>query len=264
MVFAMLAMFFVVATSDRDVRKGGAQTAFSLTRDGHFQIAADEEAARPAQSSRNSSVDAPRKIRALLPFEHVELTKNYTIPYEKHVKSGGWFHKPPKALKMQTAAAPSSFANRTNDWMKLSQMAAGSLASTRSQASVAASDDSEAAGLKPKPTMPPERYKAKPKKWPGRTWDTYQRAYEKLKPLRGGVGNVAATAAAAILGPESCILKILYVFYVMDGEDDYPYIPRGCGDMFDFALNANGCHVPWMLIVGALFIVTGTHASAKD
>jgi len=49
----------------------------------------------------------------------------------------------------------------------------------------------------------------------------------------------------------------------MEGEDDYPYIPRGCGNMFDFALNANSMPVPWMLIVGALFIITGTHSSAN-
>merc|ERR1719321_1630284 len=169
-------------------------------------------------------------------------------------QKGGWYN--PK--KDRSSSAASSFVNRTEDWMTLSQVAAGSLGSHRLLLSARPGESSGFTNT-PKPTMPPDRYKAKPKSWPIRAWNSYQRAYNYLAPLRGGAGNVVATGAAMVLGPDSCILKILYVFFAMDGEDDYPYVPRGCGDMFNFALNANSIPVPYMLLAGALALVIGTH-----
>jgi len=243
-----------IAEAGRDTHKGAGATSLSLTRDGHFQLAADLAASEPVAELKPAE---PRRIHALTPMETQAQTTvvNATAPQSQvnAVREGAWVQK---AQPLGHTSA-SSFVNRTTNWMQLSQMLAGSLAAR-------APAPSTPTGPTPKPTVPPDRYKAKPKSWPMRAWGSYQRAYEKLKPLRGGAGNVAATAAAAFLGPDSCILKILYVFYTADGEDDYPYIPRGCGDMFDFALDANSMPVPWMLIVGALFIITGTHSTANS
>lgn len=259
---AVFAWCCAIANADRDSHKGGGmKNSFSVHRDGHFQLATERDEAAPEPSQAGQTVSPggeARKIKALLPDEPKNLSGNgvkTTDPKILAVQQGGWFHQPEKP---RWKPLGSSFVNRTEDWMTLSHVASGSLASTRLQ-----SNDEE--GMKtPQPTVPPERYKSQPKSWPSKAWDEYQRAYEKLAPLRGGVGNTIATVAAVFLGPDSCILKILYVFFSMDGEDDYPYIPRGCGDMFDFALNANSIPVPWMLIAGALFIVTGTHSSANS
>jgi hypothetical protein len=185
----------------------------------------------------------------------VETTRNETSvnPYVKARQQGQWPRKP-KQSSAPSLVQASAFANRTSDWMKLSQMAAGALVSTRSQRA-----DPEP---KATPTVPPERFKTRPKGWGDRAWDEYEKAAKAMAPFRGARGNQMATFASLFLGADNCILKLMYVFYHEDGEDDYPYVPRGCGDMFDFAiLGANGMHVPWMLIVGALFIVTGTHSS---
>lgn len=232
-VFAHFALCSIVVSADRDSHKIGPKSSIHLTRDGHFQLA---EVARHSDSSAPAAEVAtaePRKIRALSDLESRAL-----VP-----------------MVMKNTRPAGSFVNRTDDWMTLSQVAAGSLASTRLQTVVMNT---------PAPTVPPNRYEKKPSSWPATGWSAYKRAEAALKPLRGGAGNGVATVAAVFLGPDSCILKILYVFFSMDGEDDYPYIPRGCGNMFDFALNANSIPVPWMLIVGALFIITGTHSSANS
>jgi len=278
-VFAVIVLLVAFAIAERPSKTGGgARTSLSLATDGHFQVAADDLAApEPAfEESNNASGKGgkavTRKIQALIPAEPVMLSEKDRDPRVKHVKEGGWYQGKPSNPETARATAASSFVNRTSDWMKLSQMAAGSLASTRVKAVTAGTGVDARSGDRrrkdPAPTMPPERFKDQPKDWKGtkgkRAWDTFQGAYAKLAPFRGGTGNVIATGAAMILGPDSCILKILYSFYSMDGEDDYPYIPRGCGDMFDFALNANGLPVPWFLIVGALFIVTGTHSATNS
>jgi len=249
------ALCCIIAHAGRDTRKNVGAASLSLTRDGHFQLAANLAAPKPTLELKP---DKPRRIRALLTETQARTTVVHAAAPQRQVMAvheGAWIQK----AQHPVLPAASSFVNRTNDWMALSHMLAGSLAK-RAPTQPAPTQS----GPTPKPTVPPDRYKAKPKSWPMRAWGEYQQAYEKLKPLRGGAGNVAATAAAAFLGPDSCILKILYVFYTADGEDDYPYIPRGCGDMFDFALDANSMPVPWMLIVGALFIITGTHSTANS
>lgn len=219
-----------------------------MTRDGHFQLAADVPADAPVVDAADvpADVPAPRRIKALLPLEPHEVDERITDERVLSVKKGGWFNS--RQHKPTPAAA--SFVNRTDNWMALSHMANGEHLSTHVQIAT------------PQPTVPPQRYQKKPPAWPVTAWHEYQKVYQQLKPLREGPGHHAATVAAVFLGPDSCVLKIMYVFFTKTGEDDYPYVPRGCGDMFDFALNANSMPVPWMLIVGTVLIVTGTHSSA--
>merc|ERR1719321_564678 len=84
-------------------------------------------------------------------------------------QKGGWYN--PK--KDRSSSAASSFVNRTEDWMTLSQVAAGSLGSHRLLLSARPGESSGFTNT-PKPTMPPDRYKAKPKSWPMRAWNSYQ------------------------------------------------------------------------------------------
>jgi len=104
------------------------------------------------------------------------------------------------------------------------------------------------------PNMPEQNVKEKPEHWSEKAWKTYQTVYKTLAPLRGGVGNVAATFAAMGLGPENCVLKLAYILYSEDDEDDYPYLPRGCGDGFQFLMNTAGPH-NWLGFAGTLLLV---------
>lgn len=313
-----------------------------VTRDGHFQLSTDDAEHSGASAARQGT----RKIEAL---KHMEKE----IEPVQVIEPNGWSstnNDSPRQQQKEESQPSSSFANRTNDWMTLSQVGSGSLGShhldnaaqpeqdidnapaaqeaavsasqpvTESPQTIAAPEttqppiseqdidnapaaqepadsqtqpstgspqttaapsttqpaavpaenqeptnspqvgagqESTPASTTAKPTVPQRRYTHKPKAWPMRAWSTYQRAYEKLAPLRGGAGGIASTLAAAAMGPDSCILKISYVFFSMDGEDDYPYVPRGCGDMFDFALTQNAASsisTPWMLIIGAVLI----------
>jgi len=256
-------VFLVVAlcVTLTEAARPSDQKSVSLTRDGHFQLAADASemlASQPAPAQKEQ-----RLIQALLPLHLLEPEPRslpglqVSHPSVVAVHEGSWFRNP--SQKAWAPAAASAFKNRTDNWMTLSKAAAGSLLAKRDLMS----KRSQNALGTPAPTVPPTRYTKKPESWPLRTWSFFSKAAEKLKPLtdRSGVGNIVATGFAVFLGPESCILKILYVFFSMAGEDDYPYIPRGCGDMFDFAMDANGIRVPWMLIVGALFIVTSNSAA---
>lgn len=241
-VCSLVALLGALTHANRD---DSGYKSVSLTRDGHFQLATDEPAEPPVTQEAKSSAASTRQIRALHPVEPPTIDKRSTEFRVGIHEEGGWYN----SRQQRPKPSASSFANRTDNWMTLSQMASGSLSSTHIQIAT------------PRPTVPPERYKSRPKSWPMRAWNEYERAYDSLKDIREGPGHHLATAAAVLLGPDSCVLKILYVFFSKTGEDDYPYVPRGCGDMFDFAMNANSIPVPWMLIVGALFIVTGTHTS---
>lgn len=57
--------------------------------------------------------------------------------------------------------------------------------------------------------------------------------YDLIRPLRGTVGNVAASVWG-LADPDSCLSKLLFILYRFDNEDDYPYLPRGCGDGFNW------------------------------
>lgn len=255
-VFVSVALCVTLTQAARPSDQKAGKNSISLTRDGHFQLAADEAEVLPSQPVQKEQ----RLIQALLPPEPEPRSLpglQISHPSVVAVHEGSWFRNP--SQKAWAPAAATAFKNRTDNWMTLSQAAAGSLIAKRDLIS----KRSQNADGTPAPTVPPTRYTKKPEGWPMRTWSFFSKAAEKLKPLtdRSGVGNIVATGAAMFLGPESCILKILYVFFSMPGEDDYPYIPRGCGDMFDFAMDANGIRVPWMLIVGVLFIVTSNSAA---
>jgi len=94
--------------------------------------------------------------------------------------------------------------------------------------------------LEPKedPNMPKQMVTEKPKSWTGKAYAAYTKVYETLKPLRGGHLNVIATFAAMGLGPENCILKLAYILYVHDEEDDYPYLPQHCGAGFAYSMGS--------------------------
>mmetsp|Transcript_121386 Transcript_121386/g.259173 ORF Transcript_121386/g.259173 Transcript_121386/m.259173 type:complete len:234 (-) Transcript_121386:102-803(-) len=70
------------------------------------------------------------------------------------------------------------------------------------------------------------------------------KAGASMSGVRGGSLNVAASLTAATvgsavgLGPDSCVMKTLFIMYVHQGDDDYPYLPRGCGDSFYTFLGA--------------------------
>lgn len=78
-----------------------------------------------------------------------------------------------------------------------------------------------------------KRRKTKPVHWTVKLWKMFQKAQEILYKTRNGVGADAANVAALFLGPHNALLKILYIGFLKEGEDDYPYIPRGVFDNFE-------------------------------
>jgi len=68
-----------------------------------------------------------------------------------------------------------------------------------------------------------------------RGFEVLKKAHEFVRPLRASSGNVVASLMA-VADPENCLMKLAYSTYRMDsqGEDDYPYFPRKCGDGFRF------------------------------
>jgi hypothetical protein len=249
-VRSLLFASYFIARADRPSYSGNGghrSVSMRLMKDGHFHLGTDESlpvaaivvSGESKSEPNNTSTMEPRRI-TLDPVEQSEWPevklKLKTQPHPLHV-------------------ATSSFLNRTTDWLALSRNAARDM-EKESEEDLLASPAST-----PPPEVPQNRFTQKPKSWPERAYKKFESCYNALAPLRGGVGNMAATGAGVILGPDNCLLKILYVFFRMNDEDDYPYIPRGCGDWLDFALNADGIRVPWMLLVGAFFIVTGTHST---
>lgn len=71
-----------------------------------------------------------------------------------------------------------------------------------------------------------------PKGFSARAWAFFQKAQHNLKDVRSGIGNQIASVGGLVLGPNSCILKFFFMFFTLDGEDDYPYFPSGCGVTF--------------------------------
>lgn len=90
--------------------------------------------------------------------------------------------------------------------------------------------------LKPSPDGPPDQLTEKPKTWSESAWSFYNKCYSVVKNLRGGALNVAASLVAMGTGPDNCALKLAYVFFRFEGEDDYPYMPQ-CGPVhFSYSL----------------------------
>jgi hypothetical protein len=216
-----------------------------ITQDGHFQLTRDHDA-----DPVPGVVADSKQARVIQPLQSQE-------------EGGGWHFDLWKATRQPSA---SSFVNRTSNWVALSHVANGSLSSDRLTSNKndnLVEEEVDVQETTTPPGIPARQYKTKPKSWSSTAWRAYEKAYQTLMAVRSGPGHIGMTVASAF-APDSCILKIVYVFFRMEDEDDYPYIPRGCGDMFDFAMNANSIPVPWMLIVGALYIITGTHSSANS
>merc|ERR1719215_786048 len=84
------------------------------------------------------------------------------------------------------------------------------------------------------PNLPHRRYSKKPKDMPEPLWQQYAASYNHLRQFdpRGTVANpLSSVAVLAGLGIDNCWLKMAFLLYKKPDEDDYPYIPRGCGDM---------------------------------
>mmetsp|Transcript_80065 Transcript_80065/g.138969 ORF Transcript_80065/g.138969 Transcript_80065/m.138969 type:complete len:284 (-) Transcript_80065:166-1017(-) len=253
-----------------------------MERDGHFQLESSTDRALVnlqsdlAQKVNQLRPDADNQLRPDADTSHdrsegtakpkchrcPSLSEHAIGALESLSKAESADHAAQHLTRLaQVTGAPSTnissalLENRSVDWRVLSMLAANSLAQSDAWLG------REERQTTTVPTVPPQRFQSKPKGWTERGWNRYQEANEKLAPLRGGVGNVGATMLAALLGPDSCILKILYVFYIHDGEDDYPYVPRHCGDFFDFAMFSYTIKVPWMLIAGTTLAVISWSSS---
>lgn len=77
-------------------------------------------------------------------------------------------------------------------------------------------------------------------------WQIYSKAMDTLSGVRGRTGNVIMSLAGLGLG-DSCITKIVFILYTHEDEDDYPYLPRGCGGLFD-AMAAAPLLQPWHVL----------------
>lgn len=90
---------------------------------------------------------------------------------------------------------------------------------------------------------------------------------DKTVNFRGQHGN--ALANIFMVFKDSCMVKLLFAFYKHEGEDDYPYFPRGCVDSWGEvmttgdAFRAAQClSRTVLLLVGALLSLRAT--SARD
>lgn len=69
------------------------------------------------------------------------------------------------------------------------------------------------------PNVPQMRLQVRPASWTMRAWQFYSKAVTWFAALRGGHLNLATTMAAVIVGPNNCLLKILYIYYLKPDED---------------------------------------------
>lgn len=104
--------------------------------------------------------------------------------------------------------------------------------------------------------IPPEPIAEKPSNWKPGAWKFYNKVKKIAFSLRGGVVNVGATFAAMGLGPDNCILKLIYIMYTHQGEDDYPYLPQGCGDGFNFLVGGARHSAGLSVLALISFVVT--------
>mmetsp|Transcript_51048 Transcript_51048/g.94410 ORF Transcript_51048/g.94410 Transcript_51048/m.94410 type:complete len:318 (-) Transcript_51048:90-1043(-) len=62
-------------------------------------------------------------------------------------------------------------------------------------------------------------------------YSTFMRIYQKFAGARRQINALASFVA--MISPEkvkhSCVLKLIFILYTDPEEEDYPYIPRGCG-----------------------------------
>eukprot|EP00435_Cladocopium_sp_Y103_P049103 s2132_g14.t1 len=66
-----------------------------------------------------------------------------------------------------------------------------------------------------------------------RGFNILKKAYEFVRPFRAR-GEDMVASLLMVGDAENCLMKLAYSTYRMDrdGEDDYPYLPRKCGDDF--------------------------------
>lgn len=80
--------------------------------------------------------------------------------------------------------------------------------------------------------IPEQKIKNKPPSMPEKAYRKIVGAWTTFGKYRRqayGAVNFGATVAAAVAGTDNCILKLLFIFYSPEEEDDYPYLPQHCG-----------------------------------
>jgi len=92
-------------------------------------------------------------------------------------------------------------------------------------------------------------------------YSTFMRVYQKFAGARRQINALASFVA--MISPEkvktSCVLKLIFILYTDPEEEDYPYIPRGCGldtylDQFAYygsATQASTCCLLWSIALAA-------------
>lgn len=275
-------LLHVVAFALWDVGVGTSPVSVRLLGNGHLVVEHDHSNRQKKRDWTNASVSsvgttgiAPRGTQwQRAPTITGSNEAWHSLPLaEVSTANGsvGWVHLEPatseasglQAAVSSSAESPALSGPRSRaihhaafgndlDWAELHEV---QMALLESHANTLASNAGlDAKGPEDDPNLPDQNVKEKPESWTGKAWTTYQTVYKTLAPLRGGVGNVAATFAAMGLGPENCVLKLAYILYTEDDEDDYPYLPRGCGDGFNFLINTAGPH-NWLGISGTLLLV---------
>mmetsp|Transcript_83655 Transcript_83655/g.237345 ORF Transcript_83655/g.237345 Transcript_83655/m.237345 type:complete len:233 (+) Transcript_83655:66-764(+) len=202
-----------------------------LMNDGHILL---EHEAENTTGLAEAKV-APRADKALLPAPESRPHPHGRL-VSKAVGSEGGDHLGPPALESPLVGAP------VESW-SFQQMSSMEMQ------------------LEPVDTRPPEPLQEKPASWSATLWNVYRTAYDTVAPLRAGAGNVLATAASLGMSPDSCILKLAYMFFSVENEDDYPYMPQGCGSfVYDIATFGGAFQwsvglVPRLLLLAGLVVV---------
>lgn len=111
--------------------------------------------------------------------------------------------------------------------------------------------------------IPKQMVASRPQHWTMKAWGAYRKAQDLLAKFRGTGGNAIATFAALGLGADSCILKIAFIMYTHVGEDDYPYLPNGCGMGFNYEMpgGAAAARLSGLLLVVLAWVTAGQAAA---
>mmetsp|Transcript_65984 Transcript_65984/g.204395 ORF Transcript_65984/g.204395 Transcript_65984/m.204395 type:complete len:223 (-) Transcript_65984:78-746(-) len=109
------------------------------------------------------------------------------------------------------------------------------------------------------PHKPKQFLSEKPSGWSQTAWEMYTTAYETLSPLRSGHGNTVATLVSMGVGPDNCVLKLAYILFKEEGEDDYPYMPTACGSGFAYLLTGSTQRIagPFTVVLAVLLGLLG-------
>lgn len=111
------------------------------------------------------------------------------------------------------------------------------------------------------PDAPSRALRERPAAWTAQAWEMYSAAYEVVSPLRRGHGNTVSTLIGLGVGPNNCVLKLVYTLFSEPGEDDYPYMPAGCGPGFDFRVGGGVRRaLPPSALLASLVLALGLRA----